>query len=107
MFVGFELRFHAEAPRKERHKAQGRQHSPGVTLPEWSTNEFVRNKISTSSVERASFMLRKPQNFIVPLLLLFSAAPVASQESRPSCFTPEARALAERTAKVWQQPDPG
>ena len=49
-------------------------------------------------------MLRKPHNIIVPLLLLFMALPAAAQES---CFTAEARALAERTAKVWQEPDPG
>jgi hypothetical protein len=49
-------------------------------------------------------MLRKPQIFILPLLLLFIALPVSAQES---CFTQEARALAERTAKVWQEPDPG
>jgi hypothetical protein len=49
-------------------------------------------------------MLRKPQNFILPLLLLFMALPVSAQEQ---CFTSEARALAERTAKVWQEPDPG
>lgn len=48
-------------------------------------------------------MLRKPQYFIVTLFLLFVALPAAAQES---CFTSEARALAERTAKVWQEPDP-
>ena len=48
-------------------------------------------------------MLRKPQNFLVPLLLLFTAPPAAAQAS---CFTPEARALAERSAKVFQEPDP-
>jgi hypothetical protein len=49
-------------------------------------------------------MFRKPQVFIVPLLLLFMALPVAAQKR---CFTAEARSLAERTAKVWQEPDPG
>ena len=49
-------------------------------------------------------MLRKPQKFILPLLLLFMALPVSAQKQ---CFTSEARALAERTAKVWQEPDPG
>jgi hypothetical protein len=49
-------------------------------------------------------MLRKPSLvFIVSLLLLFLAMPAAAQES---CFTQEARALAERSAKVWQEPDP-
>jgi len=52
-------------------------------------------------------MLCKPQYFIVPLCLLFIAVPAAAQEKRPACFTSEARALAERTAKVWQEPDPG
>ena len=48
-------------------------------------------------------MLRKPQVFIVPLLLLLMSLPVAAQES---CFTSEERALAEQRAKVWQEPDP-
>jgi hypothetical protein len=49
-------------------------------------------------------MLRKPsQAFILPLLLLFMALPAAAQKR---CFTPEARALAERSAKVFQEPDP-
>ena len=49
-------------------------------------------------------MLRKPSLvYIIPLLLLFTALPAAAQQS---CFTPEARALAERSAKVWQEPDP-
>jgi hypothetical protein len=46
-------------------------------------------------------MLLKP--FIVSLLLLFMALPVAAQKR---CFTSEARALAEQRAKVWQEPDP-
>ncbi|HEV3469207.1 MAG TPA: hypothetical protein VG148_07790 [Pyrinomonadaceae bacterium] len=50
-------------------------------------------------------MLRKPsQVFIVPVLLLLVASPAAAQKV---CFTREARALAERSAKVWQEPDPG
>jgi hypothetical protein len=51
-------------------------------------------------------MLRQPQKFIVPLLplfILFIALPIAAQER---CFTAEARANAEQTAKVWQEPDP-
>src|SRR5688572_33067930 len=52
-------------------------------------------------------MPRKPQNFIVPLLLLIFAVPAVAQEKKPACFTAEARAAAERTAKVWQEPDPG
>lgn len=54
-------------------------------------------------------MFCKPSlKFIVPMLLLLIALPVAAQKkSREACFTQEARALAERTAKVWQEPDPG
>ena len=44
--------------------------------------------------------------FIVPLILLFLAPflalPAAAQQS---CFTPEARTLAEQTAKVFREPD--
>ena len=50
-------------------------------------------------------MIRRPSRlFIVLLFLLFPAAPASAQKS---CFTPEARAAAERGAKVWQEPDPG
>jgi hypothetical protein len=49
-------------------------------------------------------MLRKQQLFIVSLLLLFVALPAKAQDS---CFTAEERAKAQRTAKVWQEPDPG
>ena len=51
-------------------------------------------------------MFRNPSqlSLIVTLLLIFIASPVAAQKS---CFTAEARAEAERTAKVWQEPDPG
>ncbi len=49
-------------------------------------------------------MLSKPsQAFILLLLFLFLALPAAAQKV---CFTAEARALAERTAKVYQEPDP-
>ena len=49
-------------------------------------------------------MLRKSSPlFILPLLLLFAASPAAAQKA---CFTQEARAQAERSAKVWQEPDP-
>lgn len=41
---------------------------------------------------------------IVFLTLLFLALPVAAQES---CFTAEARELAERKASVFREPDPG
>jgi hypothetical protein len=41
---------------------------------------------------------------IVPLPILFLALPVAAQNS---CFSPDARELAERTARVFREPDPG
>jgi hypothetical protein len=50
-------------------------------------------------------MSRTPSpGFIIPLFLLLIAIPTKGQES---CFTAEARAQAERTAKVYQTPDPG
>ena len=50
-------------------------------------------------------MIRKrSQAFTLPLLLLLLASPSAAQEP---CFTAEARARAERSAKVYQEPDPG
>ena len=45
--------------------------------------------------------------FLVPVLLLLIALPVAPQKkAEKACFSPEARAIAERSAKVWQAPDP-
>lgn len=41
---------------------------------------------------------------IVPLAPLLLALPAAAQDS---CFTPEAREQAERTARVFREPDPG
>src|SRR5712664_1954833 len=60
-------------------------------------------------------MFRKSsQSFIVPQIILFVffavgfiALPAAAQEKGKSCYTAEGRAEAERTAKVWQEPDPG
>lgn len=49
-------------------------------------------------------MFFNPYHFILPLLLLFSASSPAPAQKK--CFTPEARASAEQTAKVWQEPDP-
>ena len=50
-------------------------------------------------------MFRKmSQASLVTLILLFLASPATPQKR---CFTSEARGLAERTAKVWQEPDPG
>jgi hypothetical protein len=48
----------------------------------------------------------KPSRFLtLPLLLLLLSLPAAAQ--RKPCFTAESRAAAERSAKVWQEPDPG
>jgi len=50
-------------------------------------------------------MFRKPiQAFVFVLLYIFLASSAAAQKS---CFTSEARELAERTAKVFAAPDPG
>ena len=43
------------------------------------------------------------QAFVLLLFLFLLTLPAAAQKA---CFTSEARAQAERTAKVWQQPDP-
>ena len=43
--------------------------------------------------------------FAAPLLFLL--IPASPAEAQKACFTREARAAAERTAKVWQEPDPG
>src|SRR5215213_5813173 len=50
-------------------------------------------------------MLRKARYLVLLVLLLLVGPRAAAQESE-SCFTQEARAAAERTAKVWQEPDP-
>jgi hypothetical protein len=47
---------------------------------------------------------REPKFIVAPLLLVLFALPAAAQKK--PCFTREARALAERTARVWQEPDP-
>ncbi len=61
-------------------------------------------------------MFAKPyQKLIAPLLLIFLAGllfitlPASAQKDQntKACFTQETRALAERSAKVWQEPDPG
>ena len=41
------------------------------------------------------------------LLALFAWPTTAQKKSKEACFTAEARATAERTAKVWHEPDPG
>jgi hypothetical protein len=50
-------------------------------------------------------MLSAQAFFGLLLLLLFFNLPVAAQKR--SCFPAEARALAEQSAKVYQEPDPG
>lgn len=49
-------------------------------------------------------MMRKLCLLLTLPLLLLSASPAAAQ-NKP-CFTREARAQAERSAKVWREPDP-
>ena len=46
-----------------------------------------------------------PKLVIAPLLLLLILTAPAAAQKKP-CFTREARAAAERKAKVWQEPDP-
>ena len=46
-----------------------------------------------------------PSIIVIGILLLL-ATPARAQQQE-SCFTSEARAQAERTAKVWREPDPG
>src|SRR6266498_5356193 len=49
-------------------------------------------------------MLHRLLLLLIVLTTLFLASPAVAQTS---CFTPEARELAERTAKVFREPDPG
>ena len=51
-------------------------------------------------------MSLKPKFLAAPLLLLLCLTAPAAAQKKP-CFTREARAAAERTAKVWREPDPG
>ena len=48
-------------------------------------------------------MLRKARYLVLAVLLLLAGSRAGAQES---CFTQEAREAAERTARVWQEPDP-
>jgi hypothetical protein len=58
-------------------------------------------------------MIRKLSRLLIAPLLLAVVLAASShdstgaQKSQKACFTREARAAAERTAKVWQEPDPG
>jgi hypothetical protein len=58
---------------------------------------------------KGSVMLRKMQSSLVPALLFVVSIilPVSAQEKVEHCFTADARAQAERSAKVWKEPDPG
>lgn len=49
-------------------------------------------------------LIQLVQVFILLLVLFLSVLPVAAQKN---CFSAEARAQAERTARVYQEPDPG
>ncbi len=50
-------------------------------------------------------MLRWPSRLLVLSLLLLSVP--SSAQAQKACFSPEARSSAERSAKVWREPDPG
>lgn len=53
-------------------------------------------------------LLRKPYLFVVTLLVvLFCVHAVAQDKKIQACFTAEARAQAERSAKVFREPEPG
>lgn len=59
----------------------------------------------TDLIGKGSSMFRNvTQAFIFGSLLVLLSTPAVAQTS---CFTAEARALAERTAKVYEEPDPG
>jgi hypothetical protein len=49
---------------------------------------------------------REPKFLAAPLLFLLLLSLPAAAQKKP-CFTREARAAAERQAKVWQELDPG
>jgi hypothetical protein len=52
-------------------------------------------------------MYRHVSRFLMyALLTVFAVVPAIAQDKDKSCFTEQARAEAERTAKVWQAPDP-
>jgi hypothetical protein len=48
----------------------------------------------------------EPKFIVIPLLLLLLLTTPAAAQKKP-CFTRETRVQAERTAKVWREPDPG
>ncbi|HVQ36069.1 MAG TPA: hypothetical protein VMS31_00955, partial [Pyrinomonadaceae bacterium] len=54
-------------------------------------------------------MVRRIPTALFPALLfvIFVALPVWAQDKTEHCFTAGARAEAERSAKLWQEPDPG
>ena len=53
-------------------------------------------------------MIRKScQGLSVILILVIVSLGASAQEKDKSCFTAQDRATAERSAKVWQAPDPG
>ena len=43
----------------------------------------------------------------ISLVTQFSTNEISAQKAAKMCFTPGARALAERSARVWLEPDPG
>jgi hypothetical protein len=52
-------------------------------------------------------MIHKSSWLTVTLLTLFLLPTMVAAQTQQSCFTAEARAQAERSAKVWRAPDPG
>ncbi len=52
-------------------------------------------------------MIQKSSLLSVILLTVFLLPAVVAAQTQQSCFTAEARAQAERSAKVWRAPDPG
>ncbi|HKO45338.1 MAG TPA: hypothetical protein VJU84_18840 [Pyrinomonadaceae bacterium] len=47
-----------------------------------------------------------PGFLLLSIVFVFGVLPATAQDKGKSCFTEQARAEAERTAKVWQAPDP-
>jgi hypothetical protein len=60
------------------------------------------------SIKRSPMNRKLSFALVFALLASLISLPITAQEkTKKSCFTEAARAEAERTAKVWHQPDPG
>jgi len=44
---------------------------------------------------------------VLVIVACFSVLSVSAQQATKACFTPQARSVAEQTARVWIEPDPG